>query len=64
MGQSSSPRYKHDCDECQFAGRGGGRDLYVHVHDWGVELVARYGDNGPEYESRSLLFPRESEHDS
>lgn len=46
------PRFKHDCDKCIYLGESQGfYDLYycpTH-HD----LIARYGDDGPEYMSIS-----------
>lgn len=55
------PRYTHDCDlwgpsnpdnACRFLGRMDEFDLYIHPRDYGhVEVIARYGDDGPEYDS-------------
>ncbi len=42
------PRFRHDCDRCQSLGQYGPHDLYV-CH--GGTLLARYGDDGPEYAS-------------
>ena len=43
------PRYIHDCDGCEFVGQDGEYDMYrCHVHG---SLIARYGDDGPDYSS-------------
>lgn len=46
---SIKPKFQHDCEACQFIGHWFGCDVYVH----GIleNVVARYGDQGPEYES-------------
>lgn len=45
------PKYQHDCTKCKYLGRtiGNGKivDLYVHNDT----LIARYGDDGPDYYS-------------
>lgn len=38
------PRYTHDCDVCQFVGTIGPFDIYSCYG-----LVARFGNDGPEY---------------
>jgi hypothetical protein len=51
------PRYKHDCDECEFVGYVLGYDLYIHYRDYldehvgpySFEVIARYSDDGPDY---------------
>ena len=56
------PRYKHDCETCQFVGglhRVDGKwyDCYVHeIKAKGnpVTYVARYGNEGSEYLSRTF----------
>lgn len=50
------PAYTHDCEECRFLGRHQARpktqlyDLYV-CQKAGGTVVARYGDDGPDYVS-------------
>lgn len=53
------PAYRHDCEACQYIGQtiGGGKlvDLYAHRStrlgdiSRDASLIARYGDDGPEY---------------
>lgn len=49
------PKWKHDCERCEFVGRvnvdGEERDIYVCIGNFGIEIVGRWGDNGPEYGS-------------
>lgn len=46
------PRFRHDCDRCQSLGQYGPHDLYVCPGGvLGQTLLARYGDDGPEYAS-------------
>lgn len=60
--------YKHDCNDCTYLGDFLSTDiindskvnftyydLYVHRRDYGVELVARYGDEPADYESATLF---------
>lgn len=60
--------YKHDCNDCTYMGDFLSADiinnskvnftyydLYVHRRDYGVELVARYGDEPADYESATLF---------
>ncbi len=52
------PKFKHDCEACNFVGRLDGKDCYVHVNNWtaGVAntLITRFGDDGPDYVSRTF----------
>lgn len=49
------PRFKHDCEKCQFVGTFEGCDGYVCVspnRTFGAgSVVVRYGDDGPDYAS-------------
>lgn len=56
------PLYQHDCDVCIYLGRYSSDclgpllefDLYlhpVHQHPLGGSIIARYGNEGPDYES-------------
>lgn len=52
----STPRYQHDCDNCRFLGEYGPDDLYVCANDGKANtVIARYGDEGPQYIS-GLIF--------
>lgn len=49
------PKYAHDCDHCNYLGRfewdGQTRDLYFcGTHERGT-VIARFGDDGPDYSS-------------
>lgn len=43
----SSPKFKHDCDSCEFCGHFYGHDVYV-CRD---TVLARFGNEGSEYAS-------------
>lgn len=45
------PRFQHDCDVCVWLGRMERWDLYSCPQNGHPTVVARYGDDGPEYES-------------
>ena len=50
-------RWKHDCESCEFKGAWEEYDVYAcgsGTHTLGESLIARYGDDGPEYSS----FPK------
>jgi hypothetical protein len=49
-------RYQHDCENCTPLGEYGEFDLY-HCEQGGAypTVIARYGDDGPEYQS-GLVF--------
>ena len=56
--QLAQPRYTHDCDRCRFLGAVDKYDLYLCPENPGrVTALARYGNTGPEYASRSFLEP-------
>jgi len=54
---TDTPQFAHDCDKCQFLGRYiceryGECDLYYCDQGAAVEtVVARYGNDGPQYTS-------------
>lgn len=55
-GEGDTPRFAHDCVRCTFLGRfvHGGRDYDLYYADHGGlpdTVIARYGDDGPEYTS-------------
>jgi hypothetical protein len=48
------PQFQHDCDSCDFLGCHGEFDLYCCPQAlFGPSLIARYGNDGPEYCSMS-----------
>ena len=49
----TEPRFRHDCEDCVFIGHYEGHDIYRCPQEglpWPT-IVARYGDDGPEYTS-------------
>jgi hypothetical protein len=46
----ANPHFKHDCDHCEFWGHWFGHDVYY----CGGSIVARWGDDGPDYASSPL----------
>ncbi len=56
MTDNHTPRFTHDCDSCNFLGRFGDRDLYVHVGETRKSspfqtVIARASSEGSDYES-------------
>lgn len=49
----TTPKYTHDCDKCQFLGIAHDHDLYVCgarvIPGMGPSVIARFGNEGPEY---------------
>lgn len=66
------PHYTHDCKRCQFLGQtiGGGRitDLYFcdrpgdHDRKRSPTLIARYGNDGPDYYSIDANYAHATGH--
>ena len=55
----STPQHEHDCSVCEFVGRLGTCDFYVHPGDFGmISLVVRYSSDGPDYVSNSISQPQ------
>lgn len=52
-------RFKHDCDICVFLGQFNEYDLYFCDAGFAT-VIARYGDDGPEYMS-GMTFARNKE---
>lgn len=48
---STERRYKHDCETCAFLGHYNEYDLYYCSQGGTPTVIARYGDEGPEYTS-------------
>lgn len=48
------PRYTHDCDACEPLGEHLEYDLYYCPRCDGGTIIARYGNDGPEYASTML----------
>ena len=46
-----TPAFEHDCDECVFLGRYEDHDLYLCPQGGMPTVVARWGNDGPEYTS-------------
>ena len=42
-------QFEHDCDNCVFLGNALGADLYVCVGSMITSVIARYGNDGPDY---------------
>ena len=51
----NTPRYTHDCDQCQFLGCVGKYDLYYCPRSDEGSGIARYGNVGSEYASMGFL---------
>lgn len=51
MTRNEKPRYQHDCTKCVFLGTDGEYDLYVCEGEGRPTVIARYGDDGPQYKS-------------
>jgi hypothetical protein len=64
----NKPEWKHDCKGCKFLGQtiGGGRLVDCYVCSQGnlqmATLVARFGNDGPEYYSTDPNFAHPSGH--
>lgn len=58
-GEANSPmseaRFRHDCHACVFLGNLDGRDVYACPQAGFPTIVARYGNDGPEYASGAHL---------
>lgn len=56
MAQKTGQRWTHDCDQCVYLGPFGAYDLYACIDGWDIAgHVARYGTDGPDYISASIL---------
>jgi len=57
-----APKYKHDCSQCTFLGHFANHDVYVcQIQGESLtSLIARYGDDGPEYASCPVKVFQES----
>lgn len=51
------PRYTHDCDSCTCLGQLGNHDLYYCDQSGRPTVIARWGDDGPQYVSGTELAP-------
>ena len=45
------PKFEHDCGKCVFIGHIAGRDIYTCPQSGIPTIVARVGDDGPDYTS-------------
>lgn len=51
------PKFKHDCTACHFLGHFFKHDVYVCDNGYsGGSIVARYGDEGPDYQSQCIKY--------
>lgn len=46
---NNTKQFEHDCDNCVFLGNALEADLYVCVGSMNTTVIARYGDDGPDY---------------
>lgn len=58
-------KFTHDCDRCQFLGHYFGHDVYVCNGGGNTlmgmgSIIARYGDDGPDYASQPLCVLKSS----
>ncbi len=53
--QQPTMRFKHDCDKCIPLGQQGLYDLYYHPSFSTQTVIARYGNEGPDYKSGIAL---------
>jgi len=51
MTEKVEPKWAHDCDKCTFLGNVSEHDLYFCEASWRPTVIARYGDDGPDYKS-------------
>lgn len=63
------PMWKHDCDSCTFLGRMRGAgftlppvDLYAHVYEDSVSVIARHSSDGPDYSSTDIRWIEDDHH--
>ena len=49
--EDETPQYTHDCDSCTFLGRFDDLDLYYCPQAGRPTVIARCGNDGPEYTS-------------
>lgn len=55
--KTTKPRFKHDCDSCDFLGQYNGYDLYFCARadsSMGGSVIARYGNDGSNYASSGM----------
>lgn len=60
-GGGRAPRFTHDCSNCRFIGSDDEHDFYYCLRaelDMGGSVLARYGDEGPEYTSAPVSIAR------
>ncbi len=49
------PKFKHDCKHCVFLGHAKNRDWYSCQANIGRSIIARFSDDGPDYNSTPLF---------
>ena len=55
---TDKPLYQHDCERCRFLGSYRAHDLYFCKKER-PEVLARYGNDGPDYISGFEFAPRD-----
>lgn len=48
------PRFTHDCTRCVFTGADAEYDFYFCPGSLGGSIIARFGNDGPEYASSAV----------
>ena len=56
--EEAGPKFKHDCEECQFLGHFRGHDLY-YCNQGDPSLIARYG-NSPKFYISGMCIGKEN----
>lgn len=49
-----TPKFQHDCTACAFLGHYHDHDVYLHGWPLHQSVIARFGDDGPDYASAPL----------
>jgi hypothetical protein len=50
------PRFRHDCDECEFVGHYKGADVWLPVHEGSGSIIVRHSSVGEDYDSGSQVL--------
>jgi len=56
----TKPIFQHDCGKCRFIGHFHKHDIYLCKGSGSTHIVARYGNDGPEYASDFIQHLQES----
>ncbi len=52
-------QFQHDCEKCIYLGEWQGHDLYWCAQGGRPTVIARWGDDGPNYQSGMIFADRE-----